>query len=130
MRPEAMTLRGRKRAERLMVTMGVARRPGPLVTDPDTGVVAPSLVDVYAGKCKLQGARSVAGEPVAGAHKFVIENLQLHFPVGTKLRVDDVCTLTASRLDPDLVGLKFRLTELDRGEMRTALRWNVELVVK
>lgn len=130
MRPEAMTLRSRKRAERLMVAAGTVHRLGPEVTDPETGEVAPGLTVVYAGKCKVQGARALASEPVAGGHKFVIENLQVHFPVGTGLQVDDVCTVTASRMDPDMVGLKFRLTELDRGELRSAARWNVELVVK
>lgn len=120
----------REEAEGGMRDTGVTNRPGPLVTDPDTGVVTPGLVKVYEGKVKLQGAKSIAGEPVAGAHKFILENLQLHFPVGTGLRIDDVCTLTASELDPENVGLKFRLTEQDRGTYRTADRWNVELVVK
>lgn len=130
MRPEAMTRRGRRRALRLMIATGIVHRPGPEMTDPDTGVVTPGLVEVYAGKCKLQGARALASEPVAGGQKLVIENLQIHFPTGSGLQIDDVCTLTASAMDPDLVGLKFRLTEKDRGELRTAARWNVELVVK
>lgn len=120
----------RAQAEAMMTDTGSVRRPGPEVTDPETGVVTPGMVEVYAGKVKLQGARALAGEQVAGGHKFIIENLQLHFPVGSGLRIDDVCTLTASVLDPDQVGLSFRLTEKDRGTYRTADRWNVELVVK
>lgn len=120
----------RAQAESLMTDSCVARRPGPEVTDPITGEVTPGLTEIYAGKVKLQGARALAGEKNAGGHKFIIENLQLHFPVGTPLQIDDMVTLTASVLDPEQVGLIFRLTEKDRGTYRTAARWNVELVVK
>lgn len=130
MRPEAMTRRGRRRAARLMIATGVAHRPGPELTDPDTGVVTPGLVEVYAGACKVQGATAQAASPEAGGHAFVVESLQLHFPVSSQLKIDDVVTITASPMDPDLVGLKFRLVELARGTFRTADRWNVELVVK
>lgn len=119
----------RAEAESLMTDAGVTHRPGEGVTDPETGVFAPGLTEVYAGKCKLQGAKAMANEPEAGGHRFMIENLQLHFPIGSDLRANDVHTLTDSVLDPTNVGLKFRLTEQDRGTFRTAERWNVELVV-
>lgn len=130
MRPEAMTRRGRRRAARLMIATGVVHRPGPEVTDPDTGVVTPGLVEVYGGACKVQGATAQAASPEAGGHAYVVESLQLHFPVSSQLKIDDVVTITASPMDPDLVGLTFRLVELARGTFRTADRWNVELVVK
>lgn len=130
MRPEAMTLRGRKRAERLMTDSCTTSRPGPNVTDPVTGEVTPSLTPVYTGACKVQGATAQAASPEAGGHAYVIESLQLHFPVSSQLRIDDIATITASTMDPDLVGSTFRLVELARGTFRTADRWNVELVVK
>lgn len=130
MRPEAMTLRGRKRAERLMTDSCTASRPGPNVTDPVTGAVTPSLTPVYSGACKVQGATAQAASPEAGGHAYVIESLQLHFPVSSQLQIDDIATITASTMDPDLVGASFRLVELARGSFRTADRWNVELVVK
>lgn len=126
----AAVLQGREVAESLMTETCTAHRPGPEVTDPVTGVVAPGLVVVYAGACKVQGATAQAASPEAGGHSFVVEALQLHFPVSSSLRIDDVVTVTASPMDPDLVGLSFRLVELARGTYRTADRWNVELVVK
>lgn len=126
----------REAAESLMIHTGVVRRPGLDVTDPDTAVVTPGLVEVYTGECKLQGAKSLASEPVAAGQKLIIENLQVHFPVRVALQIDDVVEMTVA-LDPDtgepdmdVQGKSFRLVELDRGSLRTAKRWNVELVVK
>lgn len=127
---ESLTLQGRAVAESLMADSCTVQRPGPELTDPDTGVVTPGLVEVYAGACKVQGATAQAASPEAGGHAFVVESLQLHFPVSSALRIDDVVTIDSSPMDPDLVGLKFRLVELARGTFRTADRWNVELVVK
>lgn len=126
----AAVLQGREAAESLMTDAGTVHRPGPEVTDPDTGVVTPGLVEVYDGACKVQGATAQAASPEAGGHAYVVESLQLHFPVSSQLKIDDVVTIAASPMDPDLVGLKFRLVELARGTFRTADRWNVELVVK
>ncbi len=120
----------REQAESLMLDSCTVSRPGPNVTDPVTGAVTPSLTPVYSGACKVQGATAQAANPEAGGHAYVIESLQLHFPVSSQLQIDDVATITASTMDPDLVGSTFRLVELARGTFRTADRWNVELVVK
>ncbi|NKG22210.1 DUF6093 family protein [Paeniglutamicibacter terrestris] len=127
---QQITTDGRALAESLMLDSCMASRPGPNVTDPITGAVTPSLTPVYSGACKVQGATAQAANPEAGGHAYVIESLQLHFPVSSQLRIDDIATITASTMDPDLVGSKFRLVELARGTFRTADRWNVELVVK
>jgi hypothetical protein len=127
-------LRGRVAAAALMLDTCTVRRPtGALVTDPETGVDTPEMLPVYpigdtAGICKVQSAIAQAGSPVAGGHMFTVEQLELHLPVSSSLRAGDVATITAAALDPDLVGLKFRLVELARGSLRTADRWNVELV--
>lgn len=130
MRAAAMNKRGRRLAESLMSDACTAHRPGPETTDPETGETTPGLTEVYAGRCKVQVATAQAASPEAGGHAYVIESLQLHFPVTSQLFIDDVVTVTASPMDPDLVGLRFRLVELARGTYRTADRWNVELVVK
>jgi Family of unknown function (DUF6093) len=120
-------LQGRVEAEAIMTNECIARRPGVDYTDPD-GVVVTPLVDVYAGRCKVQTTVAQAATPVAGGHGFTVENLQLHVPVLTPLKTGDVATITTAGLDPSLVGLTFRLVELARGSQRTAARWNVELV--
>lgn len=125
--PDEVLQRGREAAESQMTNACTARRPGVPFTDPD-GVVVTPLVDVYTGPCKVQTTVAQAAQPVAGGHKYTVENLQLHFPALTTLQTGDVATITTAGLDPSLVGLTFRLVELARGSQRTAARWNVELV--
>lgn len=117
----------RAEAEGLMVDTCIASRPGEPFTDPD-GIVTTPIIELYAGKCKVQTTVAQAKSPVAGGHVFTVENLQLHLPVATSLNTGDTATITASLLDPTLIGLTFRLVELARGSQRTAARWNVELV--
>lgn len=124
---EADILQGRADAESLMWETSTVSRPGEPFTDPD-GVVVTPLVEVYAGPCKVQTTVAQAASPVAGGHVFTVENLQLHFPVGSGLVTGDSALITASRMDESNVGLVFRLVELARGSQRTAARWNVELV--
>ena len=121
------TMAGRVEAEAIMYDTCIVSRPGEPFTD-DDGIVTTPLVEVYAGKCKVQTTVAQAASPVAGGHVFTVENLQLHLPVATSLNTGDTATVTASLLDPSLVGLTFRLVELARGSQRTAARWNVELV--
>lgn len=121
------TLAGRVEAEAIMYDSCVVSRPGEPFTD-DDGIVTTPIIEVYAGKCKVQTTVAQAASPVAGGHAFTIENLQLHLPVATSLSTGDTATITSSLLDPTLVDLTFRLVELARGSQRTAARWNVELV--
>ena len=121
------TMAGRVEAEAIMYDSCVVSRPGEPFTDPD-GIVTTPIIEMYAGKCKVQTTAAQANSPVAGGHVFTVENLQLHLPVATALNVDDTATITSSLLDPTLIDLTFRLVELARGSQRTAARWNVELV--
>lgn len=126
-------LLARAAAEAIMPNLCTARRPGAEFTDPD-GVVVTPLVDVYTGPCKVQTTVAQAGSPVAGGHKYTVENLQLHFPARASLRTGDVVEVTQAvdietgLPDLDIQGKVFRLVELARGTWRTADRWNVELV--
>ena len=117
----------REQAESLMFETAVASRPGEPFTDEDGVVITPSSV-VYEGRCKLQTTVAQAASPVSAGHQFMVENLQLHFPVGAPVQTGDWAKLTASQLDDSNVGNAFRLVELARGSQRTAARWNVELV--
>ena len=113
-------------AESLMVDDCLVERRSGQVTDPVTGVVSDSWVTLYEGRCKVQGRSTVASERIAGGLLKVGEQLQVHFPVGQSFRLDDRVTITDTLLNPDLVGNKYRLTEMARGSIRTADRWNVE----
>lgn len=102
-------------------------RPGAVVTDPVTGVVAPSLTLVYTGQCKVQQTISQASNPTAGGHSFTVQDSRVDFPVSAgPFAVNDVVTMTASELDPQLVGRKFRVTELFHKSYATAQRTRVK----
>lgn len=129
MSAETVMLQGRIAAESLMSdTCLIERSTTEEITDPITGVVTFPVVEVYSGVCKLQGRQSQASEPSAGGHVFTVEQLMVHLPVSAQSVTGDRVTVLSSAMDPDLVGLKLRLTELARGTYRTADRWNVELV--
>jgi len=117
-------------AESLMLDQCILERRAGEVTDPVTGVVTDGWEKVYEGKCKVQGRAAQAGSPEAGGHAFVVENLMVHLPVSTGSMVNDRVTIVSASLDPLLVGLQLRLNELARGSIRTAYRWNVELVTQ
>lgn len=116
-------------AESLMIDECILeRQTGDSVTDPATGAVTEEWASIYAGKFKLTGRVAQATSPEAGGHDFTVEQLMVHLPVSTASATGDRVTILATTLDPLLVGLQLRLTELARGSIRTAYRWNVELV--
>lgn len=131
MSAEAAVLAGRREAEALMVDSCDVTRPGESVTDPDTGDVTPSSTAVFSGPCKVQQTISQASNPTAGEHSFTVQDSRVDFPVAAgPLKVDDVVTITASVLDPQLVGAEFRVTELFHKSMATAQRTRVEQVTE
>lgn len=125
------TLRGRAAAEALMLDACRVERPGESVTDPDSGDVTPSMSPVFEGKCKVQQTMSQGANPAAGSHAFTIQDSRVDFPVSAgPLMVDDVVTMTASALDPQLVGTVFRVAELFHKSYATAQRTRVEEVTE
>lgn len=130
MSAEAAVLAGRREAEALMLDSCTVGRPGAPVTDPETGVVSPSTVPVYAGPCKVQQTISQGSTPTAGGHQFTVQDSRADFPVSAgPFAVDDVVTVTAAVLDPQLVGRVFRVVELFHKSFATAQRCRVEEVV-
>lgn len=120
----------RTQAESLMVDTCTITRPGDPVTDPDTGDVTPSSTFVYSGPCKVQQTISQASNPTAGSHQFTVLDSRVDLPVSAgPFKVDDVVTITASVLDPQLAGSVFRVVELFHKSMATAQRTRVEQVV-
>lgn len=104
-------------------------RPGPLVTDPETGVVTPSEVILWEGKGKIQAQGATVNTPVAGGHQFTVESMTLHLPVGAgPVSVGDFATILSAPLNPERVGHKFRITGLMEKTHATAQRLKVERV--
>lgn len=130
MSAESLTLRGRLAAESLMLDACTVHRPGAPVMNPDTGAVTASLTLVYTGKCKVQRTVSQASNPTAGGHSFTVQDSRVDFPVSAgPFAVSDVVTVTASTLDPQLVGRVFRVVELFHKSYATAQRTRVSEVV-
>jgi hypothetical protein len=117
------TRRGREAAERQMVDTCTIERPGAPVTNPDTGVVTPSVTVVYTGPCKVQSKDSATATPNAGGAVFVVVSRQIHIPVGAaNVRNDDVFTVTASVLNPFGIGRKYRVEGFTPDSFDTAAR--------
>lgn len=127
MNPAAALARGRAAAEALMVdTVTITRTTGS-TTDSDTGVVTPTITTVYTGRAKVQESAVPTGEPRnLGEASILVVRLELHLPVSvTGVRVDDVATVTASVLDPDLVGKRLVIRAVAHKTFLTARRCDV-----
>lgn len=122
------TLRGRAAAEALMLDAVTVTRLASQVTDPETGVVTPTYTTIYTGKCKVQRsqrASRVAPTSVGEAEVFE-SRLELHLPTSaTGVTSDDIATVTASVLDPDLVGMVFHVREPAAKTFTTAHRFGI-----
>lgn len=120
---------GRLQAELLMFDSCTVDRPGPVVTDPDTGVAAPSLERIYDGKCKVQQTIAQSSNPTAGGHSFTVQSTRWDTPISAgPFAVNDVVTMTGAVLDPQLVGRVYRVVELFHKSGATAQRVRVEEV--
>lgn len=100
--------RGRILAESLMQdTCTITRKTGEVVSG---GVITPTYVQIYTGNCRIQARRVESqGSNVGEAYR-LIERLELQLPVTvTGLAEGDVVTVTASALDPDLLGRVFAI---------------------
>ena len=123
-------LRGRRRAEALMRDVCTIRPVTGHATDPDTGVVTPTLgAAVYTGKCKLQAQRPFPSTPDAGEHLWTVGPLYLHLPIvgSEQVATGHEVVITAS-VDPANVGRIFRVKSGDRKTYGTAFRVLVEEV--
>lgn len=117
------TLRGRLAAEALMVDSVTIQRATGTSTNDTTGVVTPTYSTIYTGACKVQRSAGGGRRDVAEA-SVVVTQLELHLPIAgsTAVAVDDLATITASTMDPGLVGKVFRISGPADGTFRTARR--------
>lgn len=127
--PTPALMRGRLAAESLMVDTCTVTRVATESTNEDTGVVTPTTTTVYTGKCRVQqsqlGADSVPSDPGEVYVRLVAFEMQLPMSV-VGLRVGDFITITASALDPDLVGRSFNVLGLAHKTHMTARRLQVQ----
>jgi hypothetical protein len=128
--PAAALARGRAAALALMVDTVTITRVTGTTTDPDTGVVTPTTSTVYTGTAKIQQGAVPLGEPKdLGEASILVVRLEVHLPVSaTGVLADDVVTVTASALDPDLVGKRFVIRSVAHKSFLTARRCDVSEV--
>lgn len=123
-------LAGRVMAESLMLDQCTITRPGEVVTDPETGDVTNTSIEVYSGKCKVQSKDSATATPEAGEHQFTVVSRQVHIPANAAdVRDGDVVTLTASALNAFTVGKQYRVAGFTPDTFDTAFRLPVKEVL-
>lgn len=127
MSASSLILRGRTAAERLMVdTCTIRRRGGGSTVDDDTGVITPNRSTVYTGKCRVQQQTAQAQQETPGEDFQLLVRLEVQLPMSvTGVQVGDEIEVTASALDPDLVGQVFVVRDLFAKTHATARRIGV-----
>lgn len=100
----AVLARARAAAEAGMADACSIRRITGSTTQRGTGVVTPTYLGLYAGKCRLQQPNALSRPKRAGEDYLLMLRIELQLPMSvTGLAVGDEVTITASQ-DPDLVG--------------------------
>ena len=125
MSAESATLAGRAAAELLMVDVcTITRATGATVTDPVTGVVVDAVAAIYSGRCRVQSRALTSQQAAAGEAVYEIVPYELHVPMAVVgVRSGDFALITASALDPDLVGRSFRVESNSHKTYATARRF-------
>lgn len=127
----SVTQRGQNAALALMNdTVTITRITGQ-TTNLQTGVVTNTTSTIYTGKAKIQQVVTggLARPASVGEAQVWQLPLHVHLPMTvTGIRVEDIVTVTASVLDPDLVGRSFWVRELFHKSYATARRLGLEEV--
>jgi hypothetical protein len=110
-----LTLKARRRAERLMHDECEIRRPatlGPLNLDTGERDVIPGDL-VYDGRCRAFTYEPFESTPESGQHVFTVQRKQIHIPVDAEgVQVNDEVSITLATLDPSLLGRTYRVAGL------------------
>lgn len=123
-----MTLRGRKAAERLMIdACTIDRVTGE--TEGAGGVLTPVYNRIYDGKCRIQvrtRERMGGSWTSIGEAQVIIARIEVQLPLSApEPKESDVVTMTASVLDPLMIGKQFQVRDVMMKTMLTARRVTV-----
>lgn len=124
------TLAGRRAAEGLMTdTCTITRGGGDRVFDPPTGeYVTTAGAQLYSGRCRVRPRDNADQVVEAGGQTVSLFPYVVSLPVSAvPFAVDDLVTVTDSRLDPALVGVLLRVRQVNVGSQVTARRLGCEL---
>lgn len=125
---ESAILRGRAAAEALMVdACTVTRQTGESVGT--GGVITPTTTELYSGKCRVQiEADTGQGTSVGEAYR-IVERRVIQLPMTvTGLAEGDRIEITASALDPELVGKVYAVRDVPAKTHLTSRRVTVQEV--
>lgn len=109
-------------------TCTITRSGGSASQDEATGREVPAAAStVYAGKCRLQLEDVQAEHPEAGERVATVQRTVVSVPAAvTGVRPGDLVTVTASAIDPALVGQVLRVRDVAAKTYLTARRMTCE----
>lgn len=120
----------RSEAEKRMVdACTITRGGGDDTFDSSTGTyTTPAGSEVYSGDCEVQVSDGLnAREAEAGGAEITVSRVTVKIPISVEgVTEGDLVTITASLLDPDLVGQKFRVIAGFAKTFATCRRLQVE----
>lgn len=135
----AQLLESRADAESLMLDTCTIGDPLDPETDPDTGEVTTPIDPRYPdpewpedhpwkhGPCKVQGLDPQELNLEAGGAVLTVQRYRVDVPVGSYVpAIGDVVEVGTARLDPNLVGRRYRVVALLHKSYATAYRLAVE----
>jgi hypothetical protein len=122
---QAAVLRARQLAEQLMVdTCNITRRTGE--TTGTGGVITPTTTTLYTGKCRVQFKPMQGNGADVGEAYLLLVRREVQLPMSvTGLLEGDLITITASALDPDLVGKVYVVRDVEAKTHLTSRRVTV-----
>lgn len=85
---------------------------------------------VYEGRCKVQTYEAHESTPASGQHVWSVQRYTIHLPATAEVSVDCLVTVTASVLDANLVGRRYRVAAFLHKSMATANRIAVDEVTE
>jgi hypothetical protein len=119
------------RAQDFMSTMCEVKRPKDPTFDITTGFgEAGTRTNIYNGKCRVH---EISGGPVVmvGEDEISQQNTQISFPwdMSPVPIKGDYIKITSSRVDTNLVGRVFKITDMAKsGELRATRRFSVVMI--
>jgi hypothetical protein len=121
-----ITTRLRRLDESTMVDACTVKRLTGTTTDND-GNITPTFSTIFTGPCRVVRGGTLGAEAAAAGAVVVEARDTVNVPItAVGIEVDDVITITASQLDPDLVGRYWRIAQPSRATYLTSRQFAIE----
>lgn len=106
-----------------MVDACIVTRETGRVFDEDTGLYVITAGTVYEGPCRVRSATNLQANEVNAEERTVtLHEFVVFLPIDSTALVDDVVTVTASTLDPFLVGVPLHVRDVTKSSHLTSRR--------